>query len=166
MLAAVGSRVVAWLQEEPATVWRSAWARRVLYTMNLRLLFVLGFVGWRVNTMSRDLSRLLSPRSVAVVGASSRPGSVAGEILRNILRCGYHGIVYPVNPKHDTVEGLPCYASVDDLPRKVDLAILAINKDLVLGLVNQCGDRGITNLVIITSGYNENKPSNHSAASF
>ncbi len=105
--------------------------------------------------MSRDLSRLLSPRSVVVVGASSRPGSVAGEILRNILRCGYHGIVYPVNPKHDTVEGLPCYASVDDLPRKVDLAILAINKDLVLEVVKQCGDMGIINLVIITSGFKE-----------
>ena len=111
---------------------------------------------WRVkNSMSQDLSHLLSPRSVAVVGASSHPGSVAGEILRNIVRCGYHGVIYPVNPKYETVEGLPCYTSVAALPREVDLAVLAINKDLVLSVVEQCGEMGIVNLVIITAGFKE-----------
>jgi acetyltransferase len=90
-----------------------------------------------------------------VVGASSRPGSVAGEILRNIVRCGYTGTVYPVNPKYETVEGLSCYASVNALPRVVDLAVLAINKDLVLPVVEQCGAAGIANLVIITAGFKE-----------
>lgn len=105
--------------------------------------------------MPKDLTRLVAPRGVAVVGASPRQGSVAGEILRNIVRCGYTGEVYPVNPKHDTVNDLKCYHSITELPDGIDLAVLAINRDLVLDAVCECGQRGITNLVIITAGFKE-----------
>jgi len=108
--------------------------------------------------MPRDLSKLLSPSSVAVVGASARPGSVAGEILRNIKRCGYRGAIYPVNPKYEAVEELACYPSVASLPAPVDLAVLAINRDLVLDAVTQCGEAGIRDLVIITAGFKESGP--------
>lgn len=90
-----------------------------------------------------------------MVGAGPRSGSVAGEILRNIIRCGYHGKLYPVNPKYETVAGLPCCESVEALPSGVDLAVLAVNKGLVLPLVRQCGEAGIGNLVIITAGFKE-----------
>ncbi len=105
--------------------------------------------------MPKDLTRLLAPRGVAVVGASPRQGSVAGEILRNIVRYGYTGEVYPVNPKHDTVNDLKCYHSITELPDEADLAVLAINRDLVLNAVAECGERGISNLVIITAGFKE-----------
>jgi len=105
--------------------------------------------------MPKDLTRLLAPRSVAVVGASPRLGSVAGEILRNIVRCGYTGDVYPVNPKYDTVDDLKCYHSIAELPSGIDLAVLAINRDLVLDAVAECGKSGISNLVIITAGFKE-----------
>jgi len=105
--------------------------------------------------MPKDLTRLLAPRGVAVVGASPRQGSVAGEILRNIVRCGYTGEVYPVNPKYDTVNDLKCYHSISELPDGVDLAVLAINRDLVLDAVAECGEKGISNLVIITAGFKE-----------
>jgi len=105
--------------------------------------------------MSRDLSSLLCPRSVAVVGASPRQGSVAGEILRNIVRCGYRGKIYPVNPKYDRVEGFRCFHSVDALPCRADLAVLAVNRDLVLDVVQRCGKAGIHNLVIVTAGFKE-----------
>lgn len=108
--------------------------------------------------MGRDLSRLLSPRSVAVVGASPKPASVAGEILRNLKRCGFSGEIYPVNPKYEDVDGIRCFPNVAALPENVDLGILAVNRDLVLGAVEDCGRRGIRNLVIITAGFKESGP--------
>jgi len=108
--------------------------------------------------MTRDLRGLLAPNAIAVVGASPRAGSVAGEILRNLVRCGFDGSILPVNPKYEEIEGLRCVPSVEDLPDTVDLAILAINRNLVLDSVDTCGCKGIRNLVIITAGFKETGP--------
>ena len=105
--------------------------------------------------MPENLTSLITPGSVAVVGASPRRGSVAGEILRNLKRCGYSGNLYPVNPKYQEMDGLPCFASVAALPDDVDLAVLAINRDIVLNAVTECAEKGIRNLVVITAGFKE-----------
>jgi len=105
--------------------------------------------------MAEDLTGLLSPGAVAVIGASPRPGSVGGEILRNLKGCGFDGDLYPVNPKYDTIDGLPSFPTIGDLPDGVDLAILAINRDVVLDAVAEAGEKGISNLVIITAGFKE-----------
>ena len=105
--------------------------------------------------MSRTLERLLAPRSVAVVGASPKAGSVGGEILRNLLRCGFSGRIHAVNPNYETIDGARCVRSVADLSEPVDLAILAIHRGIVLAEVEQCAERGIRNLVIITAGFKE-----------
>ena len=105
--------------------------------------------------MTNDLSKLLKPQAVAIVGASPREGSVAGTILRNVQSCGFSGDIYPVNPKHEMVLGFTCYPSISQLPDTTDLAILAINRNLVLQAVEACGERGIQNLVIITAGFKE-----------
>ena len=105
--------------------------------------------------MAEGLKGLLEPQSVAVVGASPKAGSVAGTILRNLRNCGYHGSLYPVNPKYAEVLGIPCVPTVDALPPDVDLAILAINRSIVLRAVEECARKGITNLVIITAGFKE-----------
>ena len=102
--------------------------------------------------MEKELAKLLRPQAVAIVGASSREGSVAGTILRNLRACGFAGDIYPVNPKYKTVLGFTCYPSIDQVPELTDLAILAINRNLVLQAVEKCGKRGIRNLVIITAG--------------
>lgn len=101
------------------------------------------------------LERLLSPGSVAVVGASPKAGSVGGEILRNLQRCGFAGEIVAVNPKYGEVDGAPCFPQTTALPSPVDLAVLAINRDLVLDEVGRCAERGIRNLVIITAGFKE-----------
>jgi acetate---CoA ligase (ADP-forming) len=108
--------------------------------------------------MTNDLSKLLRPDTVAVVGASPREGSVAGSILRNLQSCGFAGDIYPVNPKYETVLGFACYSSIGQLPDATDLAVLAINRNLVLQAVEECGKRGIRNLVIITAGFKEAGP--------
>jgi acyl-CoA synthetase (NDP forming) len=105
--------------------------------------------------VDRDLTRLLSPKAVAVIGASPKPGSVGGEVLRNLRRCGFAGAVLPVNPKYRSVDDLPCYPAVGEIPAPVDLAVVAINHDLVLGEVESCAHKGIRNLVIITAGFKE-----------
>jgi len=105
--------------------------------------------------MENELAKLLRPEAVAIIGASPRDGSVAGTILRNLQACGFAGNIYPVNPKYETVLGFTCYASIDRLPEATDLAILAINRTLVLQAVEECGERGIRNLVIITAGFKE-----------
>lgn len=105
--------------------------------------------------MKKNLSKLLKPRTIAVVGASPREGSVAGTILRNLQSCGFSGDILPVNPKYETVQGFTCFPSIGKLPEPTDLAILAINRNLVLQAVEACGERGIRNLVIITAGFKE-----------
>jgi len=105
--------------------------------------------------MKRDLSGLVTPRSIAVVGASPHSGSVAGEILRNLKRCGFSGELLPVNPKHETIDDLRAYPSIAALPSDVDMAVLAINRDIVLPAVAACGERGIRNQIIITAGFKE-----------
>lgn len=98
---------------------------------------------------------LLEPDSVAVVGASAKPGSVAGTILKNLQDCGYRGTLHPVHPVYEEVFGLPCVRSVDELPPGIDLVVVAIHRDRVLKVVEACGRRGIVNLVIITAGFKE-----------
>ena len=105
--------------------------------------------------MTRNLSALLSPKSIAIVGASPRMDSLGGAILRNLIKCDYPGALYPVNPKYESIEDLFCYASVDALPSGVDLVIVVVNKDLVLYVVERCGKKGIHNFVIITAGFKE-----------
>lgn len=105
--------------------------------------------------MRNELRKLLSPTSVAVIGASARVGSVGGSILRNLQSWGFAGQIYPVNPKHDTILGLPCYRSVDELPEATEMAVIAIHRDVVLEAVEACGRHGIRHLVIITAGFKE-----------
>lgn len=95
------------------------------------------------------------PRSVAVVGASEKPGKVGRVVLENILRSGFPGRVYPVNPNHDTVLDLTCYASVSDLPEAPDLAVIIVPAPLVRGVLEECGTRGVPAAVIITAGFKE-----------
>jgi acyl-CoA synthetase (NDP forming)/GNAT superfamily N-acetyltransferase len=99
-----------------------------------------------------SLRHLLRPSSVAVVGASRHRGTVGRSILRNIVTCGFVGNVYAVNPHARSMEGVPCVASVADLPEPVDLAVLAVSAHAVAGVAAACGQRGVRALVVITAG--------------
>ena len=98
-----------------------------------------------------SLRPLLQPRSVAVVGPSRRRGTVGRAILRNIVTGGFTGPVYAVNPHARTIEGVPCVASVSDLPRQVDLAVIAVPPSALPEVAAQCGRSGVRALVVITS---------------
>ena len=104
----------------------------------------------RANVAS--LRPLLQPRSVAVVGPSRRGGTAGRAILRNIVTGGFTGPVYAVNPHARTMEGVPCVASVDDLPGQVDLAVIAVPPSAVPEVAVQCGRHGVRALTVMTSG--------------
>ena len=98
-----------------------------------------------------SLRPLLQPRSVAVVGPSRRRGTVGRSVLRNIVTGGFTGPVYAVNPHARTIEGVPCVASVSDLPGQVDLAVIAVPPSALPEVAAQCGRNGVRALVVITS---------------
>jgi acyl-CoA synthetase (NDP forming)/GNAT superfamily N-acetyltransferase len=104
----------------------------------------------RADTAS--LRRVLAPESVAVIGASRRRGTVGRSILDNIRDDGYSGRVYAVNPRARQIGGERCLPSALDLPEPVDLAVIAVPSAAVLEVAEQCGQRGVRSLVVITSG--------------
>jgi len=102
-----------------------------------------------------SLRPLLLPRAVAVVGASRGHGTLGRAILHNIVTAGFAGPVYAVNPRADTVEGVPCVASVDDLPGQVDMAVITVPGPDVPEVAEQCGRNGVRALIVITSDLGE-----------
>ena len=104
---------------------------------------------------ARSMQRLLRPRSVAVIGASRSPGTVGHEVVRNLVTGGFQGPVFPVNPTASHIASVPCFASLDQIPGAVDLAIVAVPARSVLEVVDQCGRKGVGGLVIVSSHFAE-----------
>lgn len=102
-----------------------------------------------------SLRPFFHPNAVAVVGASRDPASIGYRLLDALVRGGFPGPVYPINPKATEVRGLQAYPSVRVLPQPVDLAVLTVPRDAVLGVVDDCAARGVRALVIITAGFAE-----------
>jgi acetate---CoA ligase (ADP-forming) len=102
-----------------------------------------------------DLSRLLSPRSVAIVGASPTPGALGAAVLANLERHDFSGDIHLINPKRDEIGGRPCLKSIDQLPHGVDAAVLAIPGPAVLDAVRALAGRGVGAAVIFSAGFAE-----------
>jgi acyl-CoA synthetase (NDP forming) len=101
------------------------------------------------------LDRMLAPASVAVVGATDRPGSYAAEALLNLGKVGFSGPVWGVNPRRSEVLGFPCVPSVVDLPEPVDAVIVAIPAEGVPAVIEQAGVRGCGGAVVFSAGFGE-----------
>ena len=102
---------------------------------------------------ARSVQRLLAPRSVAVVGASRERGTPGHELLRSLLRNGFEGPVFPVNPAAAHVSGVKAYADVRDIPDDVDLAVIAIPAPEVAAAVRACAAKGVRGLVVVSGGF-------------
>ncbi|HET9290619.1 MAG TPA: GNAT family N-acetyltransferase, partial [Actinomycetes bacterium] len=100
----------------------------------------------------------LEPRSVAVVGASRRRGTVSGELFHNLLEAGFNGPVYPVNPKASVVQSVLAYKSVLEVPGPVDLAVLALPAPSVVEAAGECAAKGVRAIVVISAGFAETGP--------
>jgi acetyl coenzyme A synthetase (ADP forming)-like protein len=102
-----------------------------------------------------SLRWFFNPSSVAVVGASREPSSIGYRILEALITSRFQGPVYPVNPKAGVVFSIRAYPSVTQLPESVDLAVIAVPRDAVLHVVDECAERGVKALVVITAGFAE-----------
>ena len=98
------------------------------------------------------LRRLFYPESVAIIGASRNPSKFGHVQLANLLRTGFKGRIYPVNPRADEILGLKCYPSVLDVPGRVDVAAITIPAPRVPAAVEECVEKGVRFVVIISSG--------------
>jgi acetate---CoA ligase (ADP-forming) len=101
---------------------------------------------------------LLQPDGVVIVGASRRRGTVAGELVHNVLAAGYSGPLHLVNHHADEVQGRPAYRSLDDVPGPIELAVLAVPAAAVVGLARACAKRGVRGLVVLAAGFAEAGP--------
>ncbi|HUF51169.1 MAG TPA: acetate--CoA ligase family protein, partial [Longimicrobiales bacterium] len=105
-----------------------------------------------------SLDPVFRPRSIAVVGASRTAGTVGYEIIHNLLAGGFTGAVYPVNPFAEAVHSIPAYPTITAVPAAVDLAVIAVPKERVLAVAEECGAHGVRALVVITAGFKEIGP--------
>ncbi|HEV2757571.1 MAG TPA: GNAT family N-acetyltransferase [Actinomycetota bacterium] len=101
------------------------------------------------------VARFLKPRSVAVIGASRRRGTISGEVFRNLIDGGFEGPVYPVNPKAGVVQSVRAYPSVLDVPGDVDLAVIVVPAPAVSPVARECGEKGVKALLVISAGFAE-----------
>ncbi len=105
--------------------------------------------------MTKDLTHLLTPNSIAVIGASRSPEKVGAIILKNIISSGFSGKIYPVNPNAQSINDLQCYPDIESLPEVPDLAVIALPSGLVIETLGRVGEKGIKNVVVFTAGFKE-----------
>lgn len=108
-----------------------------------------------MNPWNDDLRAIFRPRSIAIIGASRTAGKVGHTLLKNLLRCGYAGNVYPINPHAEEILGIRCYPSVLKVPQEVDLAVIAVPAPIVVKVAEECGKKGVRALIVISAGFRE-----------
>lgn len=107
---------------------------------------------------SHDLSAIFTPKSVAVIGASSSPDKLGFQILRNIRDAGFKGPIYPVNPKATTILDLPCFPSIGAVEGAPELAVIIVPAAAVPATLADCGAKGVKGAIVISGGFGESGP--------
>ena len=102
-----------------------------------------------------NLDKIMKPKSVAVIGASTKEHTIGSDIMKRLQEYKFNGNIYPVNPKGGVIEGLQAYTSILEVPGEVDLAIIVVNQKFVLDTIDQCNQKGVKGLVVITAGFKE-----------
>jgi len=105
--------------------------------------------------MPSALERLFRPRNVAVIGASRTPGKQGNTALRHLIRGGFAGGIFPVNPSGEKIEGKPCYKSISAIPAPVDCAILVVPPTAAVETVRECGAAKIGAAIVASTGFVE-----------
>ncbi|MGD9172080.1 MAG: CoA-binding protein, partial [Candidatus Thiodiazotropha sp.] len=101
------------------------------------------------------LTPLFSPKSIAMFGASERKNSVGEIVFKNLVSTGFKGEIYPINPKHDKVQGKKAYKTIDAVGKPVDLAVVATPAKTIPAIVQACGEHGVKTMIILSAGFRE-----------
>ena len=102
-----------------------------------------------------SMSRVMQPKTVAVIGASDEAGKIGNSVMKNLINGGYKGNIVPINPKAAEVMGYKAYKSVKEVPGEIDAAVFAIPAKLVAGALIECGEKKIAGAILIPSGFAE-----------
>ena len=105
--------------------------------------------------ITKKLSKLFNPKVIAIIGASSKEGTVGNSLMKNIIGSGYDGIVYPINPKRTNILGVKTYKALSEITDQVDLAVIAVGAKYVPDIVEDCGINGVSGIVLISAGFSE-----------
>jgi acetyl coenzyme A synthetase (ADP forming)-like protein len=105
-----------------------------------------------------SLQPIVNPKAVAIIGAARYPGTIGNLLMRCILQSGFTGIAYPVNPNTEAVLSVKSYSSVLDIPDNVDMAIIAVPAAIVNKIADECGQKGVRALIVISDGFRERGP--------
>ncbi|MFC1585547.1 acetate--CoA ligase alpha subunit [Fibrobacterota bacterium] len=105
--------------------------------------------------MPEKIQAIINPKSVAVIGATNRPGSVGLAVISNILKAGFKGVVYPVNPKAKSVQSIRAYPTLTDVPDEIDLIVVIVPAKAVACVIEEAGKKGVKGAVVITAGFKE-----------
>ena len=105
--------------------------------------------------MADNITSIMEPKSVAVVGATNRAGSVGLAVFRNILDSGYSGVLYPVNPRARSIQSVKAYPSLADIPDEIDMGVIIVPAESVVGVVKEAAEKKVKGLIIITAGFKE-----------
>ncbi|MBX3678973.1 MAG: bifunctional acetate--CoA ligase family protein/GNAT family N-acetyltransferase [Rhodocyclaceae bacterium] len=104
------------------------------------------------------LTPLFEPRSVGIIGASERPDSIGGVLIRNMLEAGFKGKLFAINPKHETVFDVPCFRSVEDVPHRLDLVVISTRAETIPAIMDGCGRTGVKAAIVLSAGFSESGP--------
>ena len=105
--------------------------------------------------MQRKLDKIFRPKTIAVIGASNKPKTIGYALIHNLIGKAYEGIVFPVNLRETSIQGVKCFEKVGDIADVVDLAIIATPAATVPDIVLECGKAGVGGALIISSGFKE-----------
>ena len=107
------------------------------------------------NNLSENMEKIFYPESVAIVGANKVPGTVPHDIIQNILKADFQGIVYPVSPREKFIAGAKAYKYIIDIEDPIDLAIIVFPSSVCDLALKQCGEKGVKSVIIISAGFKE-----------
>lgn len=102
-----------------------------------------------------NLDSIFKPKRIALIGVSINPNSVSGKVFLNLIGSGFKGVVFPINETSEAVHGVPCYRDLDGIPVVPDLAVICTDRESVPDWVRKCGERGVSGIIIMTSGFRE-----------
>lgn len=105
--------------------------------------------------LKEQLDKIMRPKSIAVIGASTKPHTIGSDIMKRLQEYKFKGDIYPVNPKGGVIEGIQAYTSISEIPGSVDFALIIVPQKFVLDTLDQCNQKGIKGICIISAGFKE-----------
>ncbi|MDD4815631.1 MAG: acetate--CoA ligase family protein [Clostridia bacterium] len=101
------------------------------------------------------IKKMMYAKSIAVIGASNKKGSVGNELMQRLIDFGYKGKIYPINLNDKEIEGIPAFKNISEIKAEVDMAVLAVPSKAILGVIDECHSANISNIIIISAGFKE-----------